>query len=102
MPRITDIGIQGKGILATARLFGSEYVKGHIRNACASLTSHPVNGNLEHFLGFESDGGLWIVYAYMSLDVNTGGVQFLDYRRSVFCGCSVKFTFMTELFCVKR
>lgn len=66
-------------ILAIAKLFGKEYVRNHINNACET---YPNENDVEYiyFLGFEDDGELWSVFAKVLVNRETKDVRFLDYK----------------------
>jgi len=66
-------------ILAIAKLFGEEYVRGHINKTCET---YPDNDDIEYiyFLGFEDDGNLWTVFAKVLVNRETEEVIFLDYK----------------------
>lgn len=69
---------------AIADLFGIEYFKSHIENACEALPSDENDDvNFEYFLGFEGneETGLWTSFAKVLVNRETKECTFLDYRK---------------------
>ena len=64
---------------AIAELFGLDYFKKHIENACEAITDGD-SIDMMYFLGFEGDGKLWTVFAKVSVNRETREVTFLDYK----------------------
>ena len=68
---------------AIAKLFGLEYFKSHIQDACRAYPPKDIDEvDYEYFLGFEDDSasGLWTVFARVTVNRETKQVQFLDYK----------------------
>lgn len=68
---------------AIADLFGIDYFKSHINDACEAYPSEEYDDKeFEYFLGFEGDSetGLWTVFARVLVNRETKECTFLDYR----------------------
>ena len=69
--------------IAIADLFGHEYFRENIENACQAFPSDEYDDTeYEYFLGFEGDEktGLWTVFARVLVNRETRECTFLDYK----------------------
>lgn len=69
--------------ITIANLFGKEYFKTHIENACQSYPDEQYDDvEYEYFLGFEADeeNNLWTVFARVLVNRETNECIFLDYK----------------------
>lgn len=69
---------------AIAELFGIDYFKSHIEEACEALPSEENDDvDFEYFLGFEGneETGLWTSFAKVLVNRETKECTFLDYRK---------------------
>jgi hypothetical protein len=67
------------GCYAIAQLFGFDYFRSHIEEACEAYSDGD-DVDMMYFLGFEDDGELWTVFAKVNVNRETREVTFLDYK----------------------
>lgn len=66
---------------AIADLFGVDYFRAHFEDACQSYPDDQYDDvEYEYFMGFESEEGLWTVFAKVLVNRETKEVTFLDYK----------------------